>query len=142
MPEEDELKLDQELLVKLDEELLRMVEERAKELGLDKELAALELMMLGLERIGKLRPPNVRGYKAATEEYTYYLRIGNQIYQTVAETPRQAVVEQLRLLKATNTALKLPKLAEQGQWVFEVVGLQLEGQAISKIEVFDKYPKG
>lgn len=124
----------QTLVVELEKRLADQVEARAQELGISRDKALLELILLGLERIRRLPGSNLRSH--TVEQRSYYLRVGQHIYQVQAEHPRQAILDYLRQNAATQAAVGAPQLGSQGQQVYTVVGF-----AVPEIEVFSEYPK-
>jgi len=127
--------------VEPDKSLLKEVDARAEELGVVRELAVLELIFLGLERLQKLPAIGVRKAPAAVLPERSYLRFKEEVYEVLAENPREALVSQLKKFGASQTVVGAPQIKEAGKWVFGVAGFAINGQAVEKVEVFDRYPR-
>lgn len=131
-----------QIMVELFPELMEQVEYRAKELNISKENALMELLLIGLERLGRLpKPKDLRRAFVITPEVAHYLRVGGSVYEVMATSPHDAVMEQLDKWKAKNVAVGKGRFDRRGCWIFTVVGLSLEGQTVETIEVYERYPK-
>jgi hypothetical protein len=130
------------LKIELTEALAELIAARAEELRVSEDKAVVELVLLGLERLGRVVNTSTASTqpKPSARVRRYYLQMGSGVYEVQAEHPRDAVVRQLLRLDAHNAALGAPRVGSSGQQMFPVVGLHIGPELINVVEVFTRYP--